>query len=179
MNPIEFSLATMADYPLLKRINLDFDSNYVWQSQMNDDVNEYSITLKNVKLPKTIHVPFQANDENNLEMTIKLNEIILIRTDRQEIGFIRIEQDELAHRIILRNGGLKPEYRRQGIGTIMLGQIEEIARQNNITQILCIIQAKNDSAIRFLTAKGFRLSGFEEFYFPNMEIALFFSKNIH
>ena len=39
MAEIEIRMASMADIPLITKIDLDFESNYVWKSQMIDDLD--------------------------------------------------------------------------------------------------------------------------------------------
>jgi ribosomal protein S18 acetylase RimI-like enzyme len=73
---------------------------------------------------------------------------------------------------------VKPEYRRKGICSAMMNVVEATAVENQISRIVCTVQAKNDSAIQFLAAHHFSYCGYQEFYFPNLEIALFFAKNI-
>ncbi len=178
MPEIEIQLANMVDYPLIRKIDLGFESNYVWKSQIDDDLDAYTIVLQKIKLPKTIHVPFQAGDETALENMVKRNEVFVARYEKQVIGFVHLDRDLVNNRIEIKTGGVKPEYRRKGIGTAILNGIQEMARQNEIARIVMTVQAKNDPAIRFLMSKGYQFCGYQEFFFPNLEIALFFSKNI-
>ena len=60
----------------------------------------------------------------------------------------------------------------------MLERVTEIASQNKIRSLVCMVQAKNDPAIHFLMARGFLFCGYQEFFFRNMEIGMFFSKNV-
>lgn len=168
----------MAEYPLIAKIDLSFESDYVWKSQVIDDIDSYSISFQKIKLPKTIKVPFQAYNEKALENMVKRKEILAIRYDSALIGYMRLERDESVNRLILKTGGLTPEYRHKGVGSALLERMQDIARQNRIEYLVAMVQAKNDPAIRFLMSRGFQFCGYQEFYFPNMEIGLFFSKNI-
>ncbi len=178
MPEIELRVADMSDCPLIKKIDLDFESNYVWKSQIVDDLDSYSIVFQKIKLPKTISVPFQAGDAFAVEMMVKRQEVFVTRYENQMIGFVHLERDIINNRILIKIGGVKPEYRRKGIGTAMLSGIQSLAQQNAIGRVVFTVQAKNDPAIRFLMSKGYQFCGYQEFYFPNLEIALFFSKNI-
>lgn len=178
MPEIELRIANMSDCPLITKIDLDFDSDFVWKSQIIDDLDSYSIIFQTIKLPKTIHVPFQASNETALENMVKRKEVLIARYENQAVGFVRLEQDETNNRILMKTGGVKPEYRRKGIGSAILTSVQEIALNNGVSRLVCTVQAKNDPAIRFIMAKGFQFCGYQEFFFPNLEIALFFSKNI-
>lgn len=178
MAEIEIRMASMADIPLITKIDLDFESNYVWKSQMIDDLDSYTIVFQNIKLPKTVHVPFQGGGEEAIEKMVKRQEVIVAQYDNQVAGFVRLEQDENTNRILLKTGGVKPDYRRKGIGSALLKMIQENAVKVGIPRLVCTVQAKNDPAIHFLLSKGFQFCGYQDFYFQNMEIALFFAKNI-
>ena len=93
-------------------------------------------------------------------------------------GYLRLEQDETANRLVLKTGGIMPEYRNKGIGSVLLTRVMEIAHHNNLRSIVCMVQAKNDPAIHFLLSHGFVFCGYQEFFFRNMEIGLFFSRNV-
>lgn len=178
MAEIEIALANMGEYPILSQIDLSFESDYVWRSQMVDDLNSYSISFQKIKLPKTIKIPFQALNQDALENMVKRKEILSIRYEQTIVGFMRLERDESVNHLILKTGGLRPEYRHKGIGTALLTRMQDIAIQNRIHYIVGMLQAKNDPAIRFMLSRGFQFCGFQEFFFPNMEIGLFFSKNV-
>lgn len=178
MAGIEIGLALTEDLPLLEKIDLGFESNFVWKNQTSEDLNRYSISFEKEKLPKNIRVDFQAYLHEGMEGMIRRHEILAVRYNDKIIGYFRIEFEKNINGIILQSGGLTPEYRCKGIGTAVLRQIETIALNNHVHAIVCILQAKNDPSIRFLLRHGFSFCGYREFYFPNMEIGMFFSKNI-
>lgn len=178
MAEIELRIANMSDCPLLTKIDLDFDSEFVWTSQIMEELDSYSINLQKIKLPKIIHVAFQANNSTALENMVKRKEVLIARYENQIVGFSRIETDETGNQFIIKTGGVKPDYRKKGIGTAILTGVQEMAQQNRVSRLVFTLQAKNDPAIHFLMGRGFQFCGYQEFYFSNYEIALFFSKNI-
>ena len=122
MAEIELCIANMSDCPLLAKINLDFDSDFVWTSQIIEELDTYSINLQKIKLPKTIHVPFQANNISALENMVKRKEVLIARYENQIVGFTRIETDETGNQFTIKTGGVKPEYRKKGIGSAILSE---------------------------------------------------------
>lgn len=178
MAEIEIGAATIEEYPQISAMNLSFESNYVWKTQMLESLDMFESSFQRIRLPKTIQVSFQAYCPGNLEALIHRREILSVRYENKVIGYARLEQDETVNRLVLKTGGIMPEYRNKGVGGVLLERITNIARHNNIPSIVCMLQAKNDPAIRFLLARGFVFSGYQEFFFQNMEIGLFFSKNV-
>ncbi len=178
MAEIEIGAATIEDYPQIAAIDLSFESDYVWKTQMLEGLDSFESSFQRIRLPKTIRVSFQAYSPANLETLIRQREILSVRYEDKIIGYARLEQDETVNRLILKTGGIVPEYRNKGVGSVLLDQILEIARHNKIRSVICMVQAKNDPAVHFLLSHGFVFSGYQEFFFRNMEIGLFFSKNV-
>lgn len=176
MTEIEIGVATLSEINTIAAMDMSFETGAVWSSRTDDNWDSYSITLQRITLPKTITVPFQALPGPNLEMMVMREEVLSVRYEGQCIGYIRLEQEEGISRLVLRTGGITKSYRNKGIGSVLLHRVEEIAKRNGIHEIQVIVQAKNDAAIRFLTANGFHFAGCQEFYFPNMEIGVFFVK---
>lgn len=178
MAEIEIGAATLDEMPQIAQIDLSFESDHVWKTQMLEGLDSFESSFQRIQLPKTIRVSFQAYSSVNLEALIRQREILVVRYEEKVIGYVRLEQDETVNRLILKTGGVMPEYRNKGVGTVLLDRVCEIARHNRIRSLVCMVQAKNDPTIHFLMARGFVFCGYQEFFFRNMEIGLFFSKNI-
>jgi len=69
-------------------------------------------------------------------------------------------------------------YRRQGIGTALLNKAGEWARQRGLRRLMLEIQTKNHPAICFCQKNGFAFCGFNDRYYTNQDIALFFARSI-
>lgn len=178
MAEIEIGAATLDEFAQIAQMDLSFESDYVWKTQMLEGLGSFEASFQRIRLPKTIRVSFQAYCTVNLDNLIRERSILSVRYEDKVIGYMRMEQDETVNRLILKSGGVMPEYRNKGVGSVLLERITEIARHNNIRSLICMVQAKNDPAIHFLMARGFVFCGYQEFFFRNMEIGLFFSKNI-
>ena len=178
MAEIKIGASTNEEYPQIAAMDLSFDSNYVWKTQTLEGLDSFEASFQRIRLPKTIHVSFQAYIPTILETLVRQREILSVRYEEKVVGYLRLEQDETVNRLILKTGGIMPEYRNKGIGTVLMDRVTEIASHNRLRSIVCMVQAKNDPAIRFLLGKGFVFSGYQEFFFRNMDIGLFFSKNV-
>ena len=178
MAEIEIGAAAMEELTQIAQMDLSFESDYVWKTQMLEGLDSFESSFQRIRLPKTIRVSFQAYSTANLETLIQRREILAVRYEEKVIGYARLEQDETVNRLVVKSGGIMPEYRNKGVGSALLDRICEIAHYNRIRSLVCMVQAKNDPAIHFLMARGFVFCGYQEFFFRNMEIGLFFSKNI-
>ena len=71
-----------------------------------------------------------------------------------------------------------PAYRQQGIGTALLGRGIQHARQLGLTHLMMVVQSKNYPAIQFLTRHNFRFCGYNEQFYRNRDIGLYFVRGL-
>jgi GNAT superfamily N-acetyltransferase len=65
--------------------------------------------------------------------------------------------------------------RRQGIGTILVGAAQDWCARKGLHRITLEMQPKNYPAIQFATKLGFEFSGYNDQFYRDQEIAIFFS----
>jgi len=73
---------------------------------------------------------------------------------------------------------VRRRYRQQGIGTALILAAQNWANTRASHRIVLEMQSKNYPAIRLAKKMGFDFCGFNEWYFSNNDIALFFSRRI-
>ena len=66
-------------------------------------------------------------------------------------------------------------FRRNGIGTMLIQRAMEWAAEQGLHHLTLEMQSKNYPAIRFCKKHGFTFCGFNEYYYPSQDVALFFS----
>ena len=70
------------------------------------------------------------------------------------------------------------KYRRQGIGSALVLAGQDWARHKRCYRMVLEMQPKNYPAICLSQKLGYDLCGYNDHYFPNHDIALFFSKTL-
>jgi ribosomal protein S18 acetylase RimI-like enzyme len=73
---------------------------------------------------------------------------------------------------------VSPAYRRQGIAATLLNRGIQQARQFGLTHIMTVVQSKNYPAIQFLTHQGFKFCGYNEQFYRNRDIGLYFVRGL-
>jgi GNAT superfamily N-acetyltransferase len=69
-------------------------------------------------------------------------------------------------------------YRRRGIGSALLKAAKLWANQIGLKRLMMAVQTKNYPAIAFCETEGFVFCGFNDHYFVNRDIALYFSSKV-
>ena len=71
MAEIEIGAATLDEFPQIAKMDLSFESEYVWKTQMLEGLGSIEASFQRIRLPKTIRVSFQAYSTANLETLIE------------------------------------------------------------------------------------------------------------
>jgi ribosomal protein S18 acetylase RimI-like enzyme len=69
-------------------------------------------------------------------------------------------------------------FRRQGIASALIRGAQTWLAQQDVQQIQLEMQSKNYPYIRLANKLGFEFCGYNDRYFPNQDIALFFAKKV-
>jgi GNAT superfamily N-acetyltransferase len=69
-------------------------------------------------------------------------------------------------------------FRRRGIGSAMITAAKTWGKQQGLRRLMIAVQTKNYPGISFCEKQGFIFCGFNDHYFVNRDIALFFSLTI-
>jgi len=65
-------------------------------------------------------------------------------------------------------------HRRHGLGSALLARAMQQARQSGLLHIMTVVQSKNHPAIGFLQRNGFKFCGYNERFYRNQDIGLYF-----
>lgn len=170
--------AAMADGIILARVVLDFESEFVFKARIEEGLEEITAEFQKVRLPKRDRIAFQSVAPEVLEAYVRRNDVLVATIDNRIVGYLCLDADAGLSCLRLCQGGVQPDQRRKGVGSALAASAEMIAKKRGLRRITVAIQAKNEPAIAFIRKQGYVPGGYEEFYFPNLEIALFYSKMI-
>jgi GNAT superfamily N-acetyltransferase len=69
-----------------------------------------------------------------------------------------------------------PSARRKGIASALILAAQDWARRRNDRRMILELQSKNTPAIRMALKLGFEFCGYNDHYYLNQDIALFFTQ---
>ncbi len=92
------------------------------------------------------------------------------------VGYIRIVEVSENQSAVIKDLVVEQGIRRQGIGTALVLAAQNWAIQRADRRLLLEIPPKSYPAIKLAFKLGFDFSGYNDSYYPNKDIALFFSK---
>jgi GNAT superfamily N-acetyltransferase len=184
MPEIEIRPPTSADIPKLVEIDHDYVSDYVWQMEVQQETGpkptdlRVEIIFRQLKLPRSVRVAY-PRPSSELSDDWKNRSCLLVAALQGEvIGYASMMLTIAPHTNWMTDLVVVRRLRRQGIGSSLVIAGQDWARHRRCDRMVLEMQPKNYPSICMAQKLGYDLSGYSDHYFPNHDIALFFSKSI-
>jgi len=166
--------ADLRDLAACLALDGSYETDHVWQVTQQEDDGEVHTRFRTVRLPRLMRVPYPGWGEALLAHQER-GDLILVAADAGEV-LAYLDQEcqpdqgvAWVHHLVVAG-----PLRRQGIGSALLMRGMQHAEQQSMSHIMTAVQSKNYPAISFLQGHGFKFCGYNERYFRNQDIALYF-----
>ncbi|MCB9452109.1 MAG: GNAT family N-acetyltransferase [Anaerolineaceae bacterium] len=172
--------ALQPDIPACLALDHHYETDYVWQMSVIEDVSGREIHFRKQHLPRTMPVQHVAF-EPRLHQVLQEQGCFLVAAEKQSrelLGYLVMQRDPIYRTALLQHVVVDFPYRRRGIGKRLLNVARQWAAEQGLDRITIETQTKNYPAIEFCQGAGFTFSGFSDQHFPNQDIALFFTQGI-
>jgi GNAT superfamily N-acetyltransferase len=175
MPEIEIRPVTVSDLNDLIGLDHNYASDFVWQMEINREERQVQMTFREVRLPRSVQVKY-PRDPLTLADDWSRRDCILVASMGEEIvGYICLVQNMAPDATWATDLVVLRRVRRQGIGSALVLAAQEWARENDSLRLILEMQPKNYPAIQLAHKLGFELCGYNDHYYANHDIALFFS----
>jgi len=168
--------ALLADINHCCQLNMSYTTDYVWQMRTAETERATDIHFDTVRLPRPMRVEYPRSPDELLANWERKGCFLVIKDVAGIIGFIDGLPQPWLNTLWISNLVVVPGYRQQGVASRLLQAAREWARQRQLGQLTLEIQTKNFPAIALALKHGFRFCGYNERYYLNGDIALFFSR---
>lgn len=168
------------DIPACLALDHQYETDYVWQMSVAEEGSERQIHFSKQHLPRTMLAGHPA-DEPRLRYSLQNKQCFLVAAEKGRdtlFGYLTMQSDPVYKTALLQNLVVGRLYRRRGIGGRLLNVARQWALEHGLNRITLETQTKNYPAILFCQQAGFVFCGFNDQYFPNQDIALFFTQTI-
>ena len=171
--------AELADLNVCYQMDMSYTTDYVWQMQTRDDERTIDIRFDTVRLPRAMRVAYPRSPDELMQHWQDDGCFIVIRDmEAAIIGFLDAQPRPWQNTLWISNLIVDRHYRRRGFGSTLLKSAARWAEAHDLGQLMIEVQTKNHPAISFAQKHGFQFCGYNECYYPNGDIALFFSHSI-
>ena len=153
-------------------------SEYVWQMAMDVDAQGMQTAFRRVRLPRRVFVAYPRKREDIFSDLTATEAFLLAELDGRPVGYIKVYAEPESQVLRVSDVVTSAPMRRQGIASGLLLALMNLASSRDFNNIILEMQSKNDPAIGMANKMGFNYCGFRDQYFPNQELALFYSRYI-
>jgi ribosomal protein S18 acetylase RimI-like enzyme len=164
------------DIPILIKINHSYRTQFVWQMDLNQDGGQIFINFREIRLPRPINVEYPRYPSQLLGDWRDRSALLIAQLNDDVVGYISLSDKKSPTSTWVTDLVVSTTYRRKGIGSALLMAGEEWAGKRNNRRIIIEMQSKNTPAIKMAMKMGFEFSGYNDHYYSNQDIALFFSQ---
>jgi GNAT superfamily N-acetyltransferase len=173
------------DIPACVQLNHSFETDMVLQLQVyNTDANRWEMTLREERLPRKIEVQLEPN-EKRLRAALPAGSCFLAAVSGgvgdlppELFGYLAMHADTADGVGIMTDIVVSRPYRRSGVGARLVNVARRWAKEYGLGRLTIPTQTKNYPGVRFCQALGFTFCGFNDRYYANQDIAIFFSQSV-
>jgi len=174
MAQVQVRPAASADLPHLTALDHGYSTDYVWQMDAREENEQTSITFRTVRLPRSMRVAFPRDSQQLLEAWNRRVCFLVAEEAGLLKGYLNLTLAAAPETGWIADFAVDRRFRRSGGGSVLLASAAHWARQNNLGRLIVETQSKNYPAICFAQKHGMAFCGYNDRYYPNQDVALFF-----
>lgn len=174
MADIKVRQATSKDLPALIALDHGYSTEYVWQITVREEDGQTLATFRPVHLPRPVRVAFPREAQLLKEAWNRRVCFLVAEEEDQLKGYLNLTLTTLPGVAWLADAGVERRFRRNGVGSVLLTAAIQWARENGFYRLVLETQSKNYPAICFAQKHGLAFCGYNDRYYPNQDVALFF-----
>ena len=159
-------------------LDLSYESEYVWQLESTRASGVVGVTFRETRLPRAMRVmaiPARDLVSEHLER----GECFLIAEEAGGVrGYLDATVEAWRQIAWIHHVTVAPEWRRRGIGGALVRAALNWAREHSLATAMIETSTKNHPATALFQKHGFTFCGFNERYYANRDIVIFFALDL-
>jgi ribosomal protein S18 acetylase RimI-like enzyme len=175
--------AELEDLEACLKIDHSYLTEHAWQMDVQEAKALFTVNFRTVRLPRRVHVRYPRDREELLSGWHR-RDCFLVATAGEDVqgsgshsivGYLTMEEHDWHKTSWVADLVVSPEHRRKGVASRLLQAGKDWAWEAGLHRLTIETQTKNYPALCFLERLGFSFCGYNDRYYTNQDIALFFS----
>ena len=175
---MEIRHAVSTDIAALMAMDHSYQTDHVWQMALSPSATETAIAFREVRLPRLMRVDYPRDPSRLADEWTNSSEILIATSEQTTLGYLIIESGTAPETGWVTDLVTDAPHRREGIASRLLASARQWCREQGLSRLTLEMQSKNYPSLRLARKLGFVLSGYHDRYYPDEEIALFFTLNL-
>lgn len=151
----------------LKEISSNYSSSYYYDVSVSFDTASWRIDLTRKPFEDILNKNYHGK---LFEEPIEETRVFAARSGNRQIGWIELVYDKWNNRMRVWEFMVEQEFRKQGIGTLLMNHAVKIAKEKGARMLVLETQTNNGIAIEFYVNFGFQLIGLDLAAYSNEDI---------
>jgi len=137
------------------------------------------VSFRQTRLPRPVRVDYSGSHPLlNQENWSRYQAVLVATAADVPVGYVGISDQFAPRTLWVTDCAVREDMRRQGIGSALILAAQEWGAENGFRRAILEMQSKNHPAIQMARKLGYEFCGYNDHYFPNQDIALFFSRSL-
>ncbi|MEJ2732302.1 MAG: GNAT family N-acetyltransferase [Anaerolineae bacterium] len=166
--------ASLADLNTCLMLDHTAVTDHVWQMRAEESESEVRVAFQTVRLPRRMRAEYPRQLDQLVEDWQRGEGFLVAEVDNEVCGYVDALALPWQGMVWMANLAVERGYRRQRVGTALIRHVRQWAREQGLQMILAEATTKNYPALCFYQKLGFQFCGFNDHYYANQDIALFF-----
>lgn len=180
MNAIDITIrpAQENDYQAMLDLDHGYSTEYVWQMELEGAGPHTGARFREARLPRPMSVSYpRVKDQLQTEWKQR-SAVLLAEQADKPCGYISLAAGLAPGAVWITDLVVAASQRRKGIGSRLVQAGQTWARQHGHDRLVLEMQSKNYPAVKLAQKLAFDFSGYNDHYYANQDIALFFAKRL-
>lgn len=176
MSDIQLRPTIANDLSRLMAFDHSTKSESVWQLELRRDAGQVVASFREVRLPRSIHVEYPHDPFALADDWVRKSMMYTASISKDPVGYISLLERGSASVVWVTDLVVDAAHRRMGVGSALLAAAQDWTESRAHRRIIFETQSKNLSAIRLAQKFGYEFCGYNDHYYLNQDVALFFCK---
>ena len=176
MTELQIRPTVATDLTRLMGIEHAVMSESVWQLEFRRDTGQVSTTFREVRLPRAIQVQYPHDRFSLADDWVNRSMMYTALMGDDPVGYTSMLERGTSSTVWILDLVTDLPHRRKGVAVALLAAGQAWAESRAHRRLILEVQSKNLPAIRLAQKSGFEFCGYNDNYYPNKDVALFFAK---
>jgi GNAT superfamily N-acetyltransferase len=151
-------------------------SESVWQLELRREPGQVNASFREVRLPRSVKIEYPHNPFALADDWVRRSMMYTGLMGQDPVGYISLLERGSASVVWVTDLVVNVAQRRKGVASALLMAAQDWASNRSHRRLILETQSKNLPAVRLAQKFGYEFCGYNDHYYINQDVALFFAK---